>query len=115
MPVRNEAEHLPGTFAALLRALDGSGFDAEVVLVDDGSTDDSADIARRSLGDRLPLRVVAPVGRGRLAARSSGLEVAQADVVLLLDGRVRLEALRARARRERGERVERPRARRSGR
>lgn len=91
MPVRNEAEHLPGTFAALLRALDGSGFDAEVVLVDDGSTDDSADIARRSLGDRLPLRVVAPVGRGRLAARSSGLEVAQADVVLLLDGRVRLE------------------------
>src|SRR5690349_4027498 len=91
MPVRNEAEHLPGTFAALLRALDGSGFDAEVVLVDDGSTDDSADIARRSLGDRLPLRVVAPVGRGRLAARSSGLEAAQADVVLLLDGRVRLE------------------------
>ena len=56
MPVRNEARHLPSTLDALVDAVEGSGFDVDVVLVDDGSTDGSAEVAERALASRLPLR-----------------------------------------------------------
>lgn len=108
MPVHNEAEHLPATIDALLAALEGSGFDAELVLVDDGSVDGSADVVRVAAAGRLPLRVLRQPNRGRFEARRAGLEAAQAEWVLLLDGRVRVspDALRFVATRlDDGERV----------
>ena len=96
LPVRNEAGHLPATVRALLAALEGSGFDAELVLVDDGSDDGSASAAREVVDGRLPFRVVRREGDGRFAARRAGLEAATGDFALLLDARVALdrEALR---------------------
>lgn len=91
LPVRDEAPQLPQTIEALLSALDGSGFDAEVVVVDDGSRDGSGDAARATAGGRVPLRVVRSEGEGRFAARRAGLEAAQGELVLLLDARVRLD------------------------
>jgi hypothetical protein len=91
IPVRDEAAHLPRTIDALLAALDGSGFDAEVVVVDDGSSDGSADAARASADGRIPLRIVQREGEGRFAARRAGLEAANGELVLLLDARVRLD------------------------
>jgi glycosyltransferase involved in cell wall biosynthesis len=91
IPVRDEAAHLPATIEALLTALDGSGFDAEVVVVDDGSTDGSADAARAAADARLPLTVVRRGGEGRFAARLAGLEAAGGELALLLDARVQLE------------------------
>ena len=70
MPVFNERTHLPATIDALVAALEGSGFDAEFVLVDDGSTDGSAEVARASVDGRTRLRVVAQPNRGRFEARS---------------------------------------------
>jgi glycosyltransferase involved in cell wall biosynthesis len=90
IPVRDEALQLPRTIQALLTALDGSGFDAEVVVVDDGSTDGSAEAARLAVDRRVPLSVVRRAGEGRFEARRSGLEAAKGDLVLLLDARVRL-------------------------
>jgi hypothetical protein len=90
MPVYDEAPHLRATIDALAAAVEGSGFDAELVLVDDGSTDGSADVAREALAGRLPLTVVAQSNSGRFAARRAGLEAATGTSVLLLDGRVRL-------------------------
>jgi hypothetical protein len=96
MPVRNEAPHLRATVAALVAAVDASGFDAEVVLVDDGSTDGSADAARAEVDGRLPLRVLSQPPQGRFAARAAGLDAATGEYLLLLDARVRLalESLR---------------------
>ena len=91
IPVHNEAEELPATIAALLAALAADGFEAELVLVDDGSTDGSADAARAAVGGRLPLRVLTQPNRGRLEARRAGLAAATGDLVLLLDSRVRLD------------------------
>jgi len=91
MPVHNEAPHLRGTIDALVESVGRSNFSAALVLVDDGSTDGSAEIATAALGDRLPLTVVAQPNVGRFGARRAGLEEAQGTWVLLLDARVRLQ------------------------
>ena len=91
IPVRDEAGHLPRTIDALLASLEASGFDAELVLVDDGSHDGSAEAARSTADGRVPLRVVRREGEGRFAARLAGLEAAEGELVLLLDARVRLD------------------------
>ena len=96
MPVFNEAGELPETVDALLAAVAQADFDADLVVVDDGSTDGSGDAARRSVGDVMPLRVIEQSNRGRFEARRAGLGAADGDYVLLLDARVRLrpDALR---------------------
>jgi glycosyltransferase involved in cell wall biosynthesis len=108
VPVFNEAAHLEATIEALVVAVERSGWSAELVVVDDGSTDGSGDIALRAADGRLPARVVREPNRGRLAARRRGVKDVSAETVLLLDGRVRIEpdALRfVRSRVEAGERL----------
>ena len=90
MPVFNEASHLPATIEALVAALAGDGFDAELVLVDDGSSDGSAAAADASLDERLPLRTLSQPNLGRFEARRAGLAAARGDFVLFLDARVRV-------------------------
>jgi glycosyltransferase involved in cell wall biosynthesis len=91
MPVYNEAPHLRETIDALAVATDGSGFDVDLLLVDDGSSDGSAEIAREAVRKRLPLTVLEQANRGRFEARRAGLESAKGEWVLLLDSRVRLD------------------------
>jgi hypothetical protein len=92
MPAFNEEAHLGETIDALATAVEGSGFDAELVLVDDGSTDASAEVARAAADGRLPIRVVEQPNRGRFEARRAGLGEASGAYVLFLDSRVRLGA-----------------------
>lgn len=96
IPVFNEAEHLPETIEALVTAVDESGFDAELIIVDDGSTDGSADVAGTAVAGRMPFRVLAQPNIGRFEARRAGLAAAAGDTVLLLDARASLhpDALR---------------------
>src|SRR5262245_41808492 len=90
IPVYNEAASLPDTIEALVVAAGQSRFAAEVVLVDDGSTDGSAGIAERTVAGRLPFSLVAQRNLGRFKARRAGLETASGELVLFLDARVRL-------------------------
>lgn len=90
MPVFNEARNLPQTIEALATAIGESGFDAELVLVDDGSSDGSAEIARSSADGRIELRIVTQPNRGRFEARRAGLAEASGEYVLFLDSRVQL-------------------------
>lgn len=96
IPVFNEETHLGTTLDALATAVKRSGIDAELLLVDDGSTDHSADVARERADGALALRVISQPNRGRFEARRAGLEAAHGDYVLFLDARVRLvpDALR---------------------
>jgi glycosyltransferase involved in cell wall biosynthesis len=91
MPVYNEAPHLPATIEALVEAAARSDFAVQLILIDDGSTDASARIARDTVGERLPITVLKQPNRGRFEARRAGLEAASSEWVLLLDGRVRLD------------------------
>jgi glycosyltransferase involved in cell wall biosynthesis len=90
IPAYNEAAHLPASIDALVEAIGRSGFAAELVLVDDGSTDGTAAAAQAAVAGRLPLRVLNHARGGRFKARSAGVNAAKSDWVLLLDARVRL-------------------------
>jgi glycosyltransferase involved in cell wall biosynthesis len=84
IPAWNEAEQIEAALAELPRRLDG--FDAvEILVVDDGSADDTAGVARRADADHV-LRL--PVHRGLAFAWRAGLDEALrlgADVIVSTD------------------------------
>jgi dolichyl-phosphate beta-glucosyltransferase len=60
IPAYNEAERLPPTLASIRRFLEGWGQSYEILVVDDGSTDETAERARQAGG-----RVVTVFANGR--------------------------------------------------
>ena len=78
MPVRDARQTLPACIESLRRqTLD----DFELVLVDDGSEDDSAQLARELWADDGRLRLLAPGRVGLVAALDLGLGACRADLV----------------------------------
>ncbi len=86
VPVFNEVENLEPLYRALVAALDPLGRSWELVLVDDGSTDGSAALARR-LGDLDDRVLVVGFRRnfGQTAALAAGLAYASGRVIVTLD------------------------------
>lgn len=87
VPAKNEAENLPGLVAGVVAACEDAALDFEVIVVDDGSTDDSAarlvDLAKAEPR----LRVVGhDVSGGQSAAVHSGVTHAKGRIVATLDG-----------------------------
>lgn len=85
----DSAPWLPSTIGSLLTALQRSTLSAEIVVVDDGSTDDTpAVLAELAATSPVPLRVVAQENRGRFLARWEGAQAARADRLLIFDSRL---------------------------
>ena len=88
IPAYNEAVRLGNTLLAVVDYLRESWPDAEVIVVDDGSTDDTAGIARSIFSDSGSLRTSvisykSNLGKGR--AVRLGLLAARSDVALFSD------------------------------
>lgn len=93
VPVRDEAARLAGCLARLAQQDLPPGV-VEVLVVDGGSTDGTADLARRLLADRPWWRaeVVHSAAGSRPANLNAGLAAASAPVVVRVDARSRVPA-----------------------
>ena len=86
IPAYNEAANLPPLLQQLARVLDSFGHPYEVIVVDDGSRDDTAAVMDRLCAQTPQLRVL-HLSRnfGKEAALTAGLDHADGDAVILLD------------------------------
>jgi hypothetical protein len=83
-PVYNEAAILPELARRCAAAAIAAAPDAEVLLVDDASTDATRKVAAALVP---PVRVLhLPANRGQLGATFAGLREARGDVIVVIDG-----------------------------
>jgi dolichol-phosphate mannosyltransferase len=90
LPAYNEEESLPPLLASIQSALEPADIAYRVIVVDDGSRDNTANVAREA-ADRLPVSLVSHgVNQGLAAAIRSGLTAAVSmagvdDVIVAMD------------------------------
>ncbi len=82
MPVYNAASHLYATIESVLTQTDG---DLELILVDDGSTDESLSIMLSLAGEDDRIKLLAQSNKGVSAARNLGLAQARGKLVAFID------------------------------
>lgn len=78
MPAYNEADRIADTIKA---AREITGID-EIVVIDDGSADGTAEQAKSAGADRV---IILPLNRGKGAALEAGIAATDAEIVLMLD------------------------------
>jgi len=81
IPAYNEEESIGDVIKKLQNILENSGYNYDVIVVDDGSTDKTADIVQET-GVRL---IRHPFNRGYGAALKTGIRHAQHDIVVITD------------------------------
>src|SRR5215472_4110810 len=87
IPVRNEAGNIAPLVAEIRAALDGAAVEYEIVYVDDGSDDATADEIARLGGGSTRLRLVSHrQSCGQSAAIRTGVRAARAPWIATLDG-----------------------------
>lgn len=86
IPAYNEAQRLPGSLRRVLGWADDNHADVEIVIVDDGSTDDTVQIAQQlaAADERIRVESLA-TNRGKGAAVSRGVALAQRSFILFSD------------------------------
>jgi dolichyl-phosphate beta-glucosyltransferase len=85
IPAYNESARLSSTLDAAWSFLERRGNEFELILVDDGSTDDTAAIARRFANQHFNVSVITIRHAGKAAAVRAGLKSAGGDFVAFAD------------------------------
>jgi len=83
IPVFNEEEAIGDDLDLVIQTMEATDYDYEIIVVDDGSTDRSADIVRQRVRVKL---LQHPYNRGVGAARTTGIKQAKGDIVVMTDG-----------------------------
>jgi hypothetical protein len=84
IPVYNEERDLASSLCQIFKALEKCKEPWDLIVVDDGSTDDTASILA-ALQGKFPLSVVSTINQGRFLARQAGFNASSADIVVLID------------------------------
>lgn len=86
LPVYNEEQNLPILFERLVAVLNTIKNDAEVVCVDDGSSDTSFAVLKELAAKDKRWKIIGfRRNFGQTAAISAGIDVAQGDIIILMD------------------------------
>lgn len=86
-PLYNEEESVEKLHESIVDAVSGAGYDYEVIFVDDGSRDNTLQIANGLARQGERLRVVEfRRNYGQTAAMAAGIDVAQGDIIVTMDG-----------------------------
>lgn len=83
VPVYNVATFLSKTVVSILAQ---SGFDLEIILVDDGSTDSSGHLCDQWAAEDPRIRVIHKANGGLSSARNAGLDLASGSYIMFVDG-----------------------------
>lgn len=86
LPVLNEEPNLRPMHAKISEALDALGKTAEVIYVDDGSTDNSLQILKEIAAEDARVRVISlRRNYGQTAAMSAGIDAAEGEILIPMD------------------------------
>jgi len=85
LPVFNEAENLKELLPALFRSLEAFGLSYEVIVVDDGSIDQTREIVQQLARPQLRL-VQLRRNAGQTAALMAGIRFSKGDILVSMDG-----------------------------
>ena len=86
IPAYNEGARIGATLEKVLAYIDQRGWDAEVIAVDDGSSDDTAEIVRRYAQKNPRLRLLQnPGNRGKGYSVRNGMLHGQGEILLFSD------------------------------
>lgn len=86
LPVLDEVQNLRPMYAKIKAALDSLGKTAEVIFVDDGSTDDSLTVLKEIAAEDDRVRVISlRRNYGQTAAMSAGIDAARGDILIPMD------------------------------
>lgn len=86
VPIRDEVESLPHLLEAIASILSSNNLSYEIICVDDGSTDGSADFLRQAALSRHDLKaVILRRNYGQTAAMSAGFNHARGKAIVTLD------------------------------
>jgi len=83
VPIMNEEESIKPLFEAIQDAL--KGIDYEVIVVDDGSTDRSVEVAKELATDRFKI-IVFQRNYGQTTAMAAGIDMAEGELIATIDG-----------------------------
>lgn len=86
VPVYNEQDNLADFYASLLQVMQQENYDFEIVFVNDGSTDNSADILTSMAHDNSRCKVVHfRRNFGQTAAMMAGMDYSSGEVIIPID------------------------------
>lgn len=85
IPAYNEATRIARTLRSAAAFLASAGYMSEIIVVDDGSSDRTAELARSIVNDYPTIRVLSIVHGGKAAALRAGMVAATCDLIVFSD------------------------------
>lgn len=84
IPAYNEEKYIGDTLFSLLKSEQKTDINYEVILVDNNSTDKTAEVAKK-FAEGMDLRIIKEPSQGRGAARARGFKEAKGEIILSAD------------------------------